>query len=212
MRATLLSLGSLPEHVVLHDVSWELYTSLLREAEERHLRLTYDDGTLEIMSPLPKHESRKTLVGRMIETMTEELDIPISSFGSTTFRRKKLRKGAEPDECYYVQNEPVVRGRSDIGLKKGPPPDPAVEVDDRRRLVKKEPIYAALGVPGVWRLERKGLVSLWRTDEGGYEPHAASRAFPFLAMLPSSEENSLIRAWREWVRRTHGSPRPRRKK
>lgn len=146
----------------------------------------------------------------MIEALTEELGIPIRSFGSTTFRRKKLRKGAEPDECYYMQSELIVRGRFDLDLKKDPPPGLAVEVDDRRRLVKKVPIYAALGVPEVWRLETKGLASLWRTDQGTYASHDASRAFPFLkmadvdrflAMLPTIDENSIIRAWREWVRK-----------
>jgi Uma2 family endonuclease len=221
MRTTVLSLGARPQHLVLHDVSWELYTSFLRDAEERHLRLTYDNGTLEIMSPLPKHERRKKVLGRMIEALTEELDIPIRSFGSTTFRRKKLKKGAEPDECYYIENEPAVRGRYDLDLKRDPPPDLAVEVDDRERLVQKEPIYAALGVPEIWRLEPKGLVSLWRTMGGEYESHDTSLAFPFLAMsdvdrylakAATSEENAVIRAWREWIRQQLRSRTPRARK
>jgi Uma2 family endonuclease len=87
------------EAILLHNVSWETYEALLKDLDEQHLRLTYDNGRLAIVSPLPKHDKVKKLVGRMIEHMSFELDIVVSSFGSTTWKSRKLRKGLEADEC-----------------------------------------------------------------------------------------------------------------
>src|SRR4051812_35754367 len=90
--------------IVLRGVSWDVYESLLGQLERagQHLYLTYDRGNLEIMPPSPFHERYKTILGRMIETMSVELDIPIVGLGSTTCRREDLKRGLEPDECYYV--------------------------------------------------------------------------------------------------------------
>src|ERR1041385_5789761 len=86
------------EMVTLENISWETYERLLEDTQEQHFRITYDEGRMVIMSPLPRHDKVKTLVGRMIEVAAFELDIPISSFGSTTWKRKDLRKGLEADE------------------------------------------------------------------------------------------------------------------
>ena len=68
-------------------------------------------GECSRSSRLRHHDFEKRLIGRMIEAMTEELNIPISSGGSTTYKSELLQKGIEPDECYYVANEPVMRGK-----------------------------------------------------------------------------------------------------
>src|SRR2546421_3391251 len=117
------------EMIELWNVSWDTYERLVNDLAEQHIRITYDNGRMVLMSPLPRHDKVKKLVGRMIETAALELDIPISSFGSTTWKSKKLKKGLEADECYYAQGEPLVRGRYDIDLKKDPGPDLAVAVD-----------------------------------------------------------------------------------
>src|ERR1700722_19725462 len=116
---------------VLRDVSWEDYEALSQETDEQgsHVRISYDNGKMVLMSPLPKHEWFKKRVGRLIEMATLEWDIPIYSLGSTTWKRRDLRKGLEADECYYIQKELQVRGRDDLDLKRDPPPDLALEVD-----------------------------------------------------------------------------------
>src|SRR5437867_1202029 len=81
-----------PELVVRDNVSWDEYEKILRDPEMMRKRITYDEGRLVIMSPLPGHEYEKTLIARMIWMLTFELDVPIRSFGSTTWRRKALRK------------------------------------------------------------------------------------------------------------------------
>src|ERR1700709_477254 len=87
------------QHFVLEDASWELYEKLLRDIGSRPIRVTYDEGRMEIMSPLPKHEDGKRLIGGMIEMLTFVLNMPVKSLGSTTFRRREKAKGLEPDEC-----------------------------------------------------------------------------------------------------------------
>lgn len=204
------------EHVVLAGVSWDTYSALLNELDGQNIRLTYDDGMLEISVPLPLHEKYKSMLGRMVELLSLERDIPISSFGSTTFRTKKFKKGTEPDECYYVQSEPKVRGKVDLDLKQDPAPDLAIEVEITSPSVSKLPIYAALGVAEVWRFDGTRLQSLHRTPAGEYVPHDTSLAFPFLKMadveriirrLPTTDEMSVIRAWRDWLQRKPGRRR-----
>ena len=72
--------------VLLSGVAWSTYEALLADTQSSGTRFTYDRGYLEIMSPSREHEHIKSLLGRMIEAMTEELDIPISTGGSTTLK------------------------------------------------------------------------------------------------------------------------------
>ena len=44
------------ERMLLSEVSWEAYEALLKSWSDRPLRMTYDNGSLEIMSPLLSHE------------------------------------------------------------------------------------------------------------------------------------------------------------
>src|SRR5690242_17363087 len=93
-----------PEHVVLEGVSWETYERLREETDQsiRHFYMTYDEGTLEIMSPNMPHEFGKKVLAGFIEILTEELNIASAAAGNVTIRRKRLKKGLEPDECYYI--------------------------------------------------------------------------------------------------------------
>jgi Uma2 family endonuclease len=137
---------------------------LIRDFErEPALRLTYDRGTLEIRMPLDPHETFKKLLGRLIETATEELDLEIRSLGDRTCDREDLARGLEPDQCYYIQHEAQVRGIAQIDLAQFPPPDLAVEVD----------------------ITSSSLNRL---------------AVRFLALHPTTGENSLIRQFRQWLR------------
>src|SRR5947209_553927 len=86
------------QHLVLSDVSWRFYETLLEEIGDRPLRVTYYKGRIEIMSPLPKHDKWKWRIGRMIGILTLELNIPMTPLGSTTFRREDEEVGLEPDD------------------------------------------------------------------------------------------------------------------
>ena len=200
--------------ILLHNIAWETYEAILADMEDRAIRLTYDQGDLEIMSPSDEHERIKSLVGRMIEAMTEELDIPIRSAGSTTLRRQLKRRGLEPDECYYVAHEPQMRGRDDIDLNVDPPPDLAIEVDISHSSLDRFGIYAAIGVPEIWRLE-EGQVRVYLLQGEQYVPQSPSPAFPFLPLAEVSrilgqrnetDETTWIRSFRRWVATLLSSP------
>lgn len=197
------------QHIVLDDVSWEFYEQLLREIGDRAIRVTYDDGWMEIMSPLPRHEKWKKRIARLIEFLSFELDIPIETLGSTTFKREDRKKGLEPDECYYVQHAAEVRDKDELDLAVDPPPDLAIEIDITSRSIPRQPIYAALGVPELWRFQGGRLVVLHLRDDGHYQPVASSLAFPFLPMkqfegfllrLRDEQQNHVLREFRDWAR------------
>ncbi len=108
--------------ILLSNVPWSTYQSLVEEPDNRHVRMTYDRGSLELMSPSPEHEMYINLFRRMIEVLTMELAIPIKGRGSATFKRADVKQGLEPDACYYLANEKRIRGKKRIDLTIDPPP------------------------------------------------------------------------------------------
>ncbi len=198
------------QHILMREMSWALYEKLLRDVGNGHLRITFDQGRMEIMSPLPEHEHPSRAIAAFILMMAVELDIPICSLGSSTLRRKDLEKGLEPDECFYVQNEARMRGKKRLDLLRDPPPDLIIEVDITHRSVPKLPIYAAIGVPEIWRWDKGGLrCHLLRG--GKYRIVEKSRAFPmlrvsdlepFVRRFDAEDQTTVMRAFRDWARET----------
>jgi Uma2 family endonuclease len=145
----------------------------------------------------------------LVETLTEELNIPLQSGGSTTFDREDLDRALEPDECYYLKNEPAVRDKDEIDLSVDPPPDLAVEIDISRSSLNRMGIYAAMGVPEVWRYDGETLRVYLRQADGTCLESERSQNFPFLPLASVAaflkrryemNETQLVRAFRTWVR------------
>ena len=196
------------QHFVLTGVSWKFYEQLLEEIGSRQLRVTFDNGNLEMMAPLQTHEEWKSIIGRLIERMTEELHVDIRTLGSTTFKRKDLEKGLEPDECYYIHNYDRVYRKSKLDFTVDPPPDLAVEIDITRRSIARQPVYAALGIPELWRFDGSRLHVL-HLKKGKYVELESSRSFPFLPMsvfesfvvrMNSERPSSVLPEFVAWVR------------
>lgn len=195
--------------IVLSGISWDTY-ELLRENEENwHVRMTYDEGMLELMSPSPDHEAVKRLIGRMIETFTEELDIPVRSLSGTTWKRPELAKGLEADECYYILNHHRVSRRRKVDLEIDPPPDLVVETEISRGVIARLPIYSALGMPEIWRWRNEELTAYSLAADGQYVEREFSLNLPmlrvkdlepFLDFELSANETTWIRRFRAWVR------------
>lgn len=183
------------QRVLLKNVSWDEFEQILEEiGEERASRLAYYRGTLEIMVPLPEHENTNRFVEHLINVLVEELNLNIKKFGSTTLKKISVSSGAEPDSCYYIQNEPVIRSRQDIDLETDPPPDLVLEVDITSSSVDKRQIYAALGVTELWRYRKNKLqVFILDRDNCVYVESDRSSAFPILDLeiIPSFLEQSL---------------------
>ena len=140
------------QRVLLEDVSWEIFESLVRASQNRGApRFTYDRGQLEITSPSAEHERLKETTTLFINVAAEELRINVEAFGSTTFRRLDVGRGFEADSCFYVQSLARVKGKTEIDLHVDPPPDLVIEIDITASSLDKLSIFATLGVPEVWR-------------------------------------------------------------
>src|SRR5437867_4674841 len=99
------------QRFILDGISWEKYRKVLRLLDDRHLRITYDRGRLELMTLSPQHERLKHVLAFLIVALVEELGWEWASYGSMTFKRRKRRRGLEPDDCFWIQSEPLVRGK-----------------------------------------------------------------------------------------------------
>lgn len=197
-----------PGHrVIFKDVSWQEFEAILEElGDRRAARLAYSKGTLEIRMPLPEHEVDKELVGDMVKILLEELEMDCECFGATTFKRKDMAQGIEPDQCFYIQNHVQMIGKRRVDLTIDPPPDLAIEVDVTSKT--QLDAYQALGVPELWRYEEGNL----RIDvlvKGEYVESEISPTFPnfpvlvivqFLEQSLSDGRSSTLRAFRKWVR------------
>jgi Uma2 family endonuclease len=216
----------LPEgSLLLRGVSWETYESLRDEVDAAGQRLfiTYDNGTMHLMSPLIDHEVWKGLIGRLVETLALELRIPIRGAGSTTLKRRELGKGAEADECYYVQNVAAMKGKRRLDLTRDPPPDLAIEIEGTYSPIDKPSIYASLGVNEIWKCDGR-RVKAFQLDRSVspavYREVPRSAAFPFLkpadlepflAQAYDLDDTSLLLEFQKWVRLTFASQGAKRK-
>lgn len=195
------------QRLLLRDVTWQEFETILDElGEHRGARLAYDLGLLEMMMPLPEHEDDKEISGDLIKALLEELDIEFRSLGSTTFKKPQTQ-GLEPDQCFYIQHEFVIRGKPRIDLAINPPPDLAIEVDITSRT--HPGIYAALGVPKLWQFDR-GTLQIKVLQGDRYELVSESPNFPelplttvlprYLAESKTVGRNKTVKAFRRWVR------------
>lgn len=206
---TALGIGDAARHVVFTGVSWSEYERTLRETGDRSVRVSFLDGVMEIMSPLPEHDAIKTAIGDLIACLATERRIPRKSFGSATFRREDRAVGAEPDGCFYFGDIDKVRGMKRFDPVIHRPPDLWIEVDLLSASVPREPIYARLGVPEVWRYGAGRLSVRQLTGNGSYEDNPTSRVLPFLpladleafiAKMLEGDESQVLLEFREWVR------------
>jgi Uma2 family endonuclease len=196
------------DRLILQGISWSTYKSLMADVGDRRAwRVAYVPGALELRMPLEEHEEPKRLLEDFVTAMVDELGIELRSLGSLTLEHEELSRAVEPDSCFYIQNELRVRGRN-IRLPDDPPPDLAIESDHTHSSLNKLDIYAALGVPELWRYAQKTFQVYLLTD-GQYRLSDRSLAFPFLpiAEVPELIERSkeigqraTVRLFRERIR------------
>ncbi|MGF1600950.1 MAG: Uma2 family endonuclease [Chloroflexi bacterium AL-N5] len=195
------------QRLTLHNISWDTYEKILVAlGEHRAAHLTYDEGVLEFMVPLEAHENSSDVIGAFIRALVVESGQNLKSMASTTLRRRALQKGAEPDKCFYIQNEAQVRGRQ-VDLEQDPPPDLVVEVDITHTDIDKNALYAKLGVPEFWRFNGRTL-TLYQLQVGQYTEVEVSPTFPwanedvfytYLKRCRSSGEAEALRQLAVWV-------------
>ncbi|MBW4479758.1 MAG: Uma2 family endonuclease [Tolypothrix brevis GSE-NOS-MK-07-07A] len=198
------------QRAILQNISWHTFESILAEmGDNRATRLAYDQGILEIMTPLMPHEHNKRLIEKLIDNLAEELNLNLKSTGSVTCKRQDLLRGVEPDSSFYIQNEPVMRQKQNLDLTQDPPPDLVIEVDYTSSSIDRMPIYLALGIPEVWRYNEP-VMQIYQLRDNVYVGCDVSPTFanlPLTTEIPRFLEESLnigeiamIRSFRSWLR------------
>ena len=88
--------------LILNEVPWDEYEQLLADlGDGAGVRVSYDQGRLEIMSPSSKHEKFARLMTLLVWTAAEEMDVVVECLGSTTYKPEWLARGVEPDDLWW---------------------------------------------------------------------------------------------------------------
>ena len=177
MQSTLTS----ETRMVLENVRWDTFVELSERRRGSVPRMTFDEGVLELMSPRRQHENIGSLIGRLVETYTEVLNIEIQTVASTTFKRKDLQKAFEADESYYIEHAEQIRPKEEVDLTIDPPPDLVIEVEITSSAIQKLKLFAAMGVPEVWRHDGEHL-EMFVLEDSTYVPIETSHALPGLTV------------------------------
>jgi Uma2 family endonuclease len=205
-------IGRLPAggEIIFADVDWEEYEQLLADFhEDNTVRISYSDGRLEAMSPLPEHEEYKDVIHDLLRTLARELGQRMETRGSATLKRELRAKGVEPDGSYWLRSAGRLIGKRRIDLNSDPPPDLVVEIDLSSDSSRKFSIYAALGVAELWRYDGSRM-HFYRLDGQSYTEIHDSVAFPllsnsdmtrFIEQAKSAGQDSAIESLIEWLKR-----------
>ena len=204
------------ERVVIRSVDWAFYEQLVDSIPEgANIHVDYDGKDVEIVSPSPLHDGVKTLLGRFVELTAEELEIPCTGLGQTTWKRPEVTRGLEADESYYFVAEKLATVAEAMTRRSGevaeyPNPDLAIEVDLSPSRIDRTGIYAALRVAEVWRFdgERKWIVIERVSEDGTYQTVDMSEFLPVrseeVARWVLEEDRRAGSAWgrrlRAWAR------------
>lgn len=209
------AIAQLPDAAVLtfNGVAWQEYEQLLTDLGPFYsVRVFYDQGRMEMWATTPAHERAKKTLIALVYALSDELEIDLESLGSTTFRSKAKAKGAEPDDCFYVEHfAAALKMKDEFDPQRDPPPDIVVEVDRASSSLNKFVIFAALGVPEIWRVFKKE-VRFYVLSGDSYAEVPNSHAFPFLDSRILTKfivlglavgGRKTARAFRTWVRENH---------
>jgi Uma2 family endonuclease len=194
---------------VLWGVSYEAYVALRDDPRNGHIRMTYHDGVLEIMSPEFRHERGARRLSMIVNAYTAVCGVGCVGTRSTTFRRGLpgglKGAGKEPDESFYFTHLEVIHSKETLDLAVDPPPDLWIEVDNRASSAGKLPLYAALGVTEVWRYRpRRRQVWLGWLENGAYAAIEESHWLPGLTRttlidLVNEAQSRVDSVWDAWL-------------
>lgn len=149
--------------LLLPNATWADYQRHLEMRGEKSApRISFLEGTIEIVSPSRTHEEIKSLIGCLVEVWCLEKNIEFRALGSWTLENKDERRGVEPDECYVFGDKPQTSR-----------PDLAIEVVWTSGGLNKLEIYRKLGVQEVWFWQR-GIISIHVLHDDTYQEVKAS--------------------------------------
>jgi Uma2 family endonuclease len=199
------------QRVYATGIPWAVYLRLsdFRDAQRPRVKITFDQGRIEIVSPSSRHEKPSVRLGHIVLALVEELGLEAVCTRSTTLRQDDAERGLEPDDCYYIAHCAEVVRVQDIDLAVHPRPDLVIEVDETNSSVPKEPIYAPMGVPELWRYDDGEVVIRHLQPDRTYRTADRSLSFPRVTSADLTrllnDTNDLgdmaaIRHYRAWAR------------
>jgi Uma2 family endonuclease len=176
-----LTASATAEKHIYYGVSWETYMQLLEDlGDDGNVRLTFNQGALEIRSPKRLHEQVTCLIDMIVTFLAFELGLNVDNCGAMTLRIESAQRGGEPDSCFYIAHEAAVRGVEEIDLQVHPPPDLALEVDITSPSLDKFGLYLAARIPEVWRFDGTHL-NFYVLAGGAFVSASHSLSFPHLS-------------------------------
>lgn len=196
------------------NASWDVYDMLTQAlGDNSHVLLAFDGERVELVSPHDEHEDYAELVNLIVAALADELKLPRKGAGSTRWRRPAIKRGVEADKSYYFTAEKLVAIKANRRSKNEldwPIPDLAVEMDMSPSKIDRPGIYAALGVPEVWRFDGETVRIDQLGADGAYADASESRFLPIRAddirylLLDVADEaeddTDFSRRVTEWVR------------
>lgn len=171
------------ETKVLYGVSWEDYIEFTKATlNKTNLELTYNRGVLKIEMGIGfKHENLSRFLHNLIILAALNLRINIIPTGSMTLTSNKVRKGADPDESYYIQNAHRASFKQQLfDDETDTPPDIVIEIDETHKSTDKFEIYAAFGIKEFWLYDAEVLRIFELSPNGEYLLRENSVALPIL--------------------------------
>lgn len=196
------------QQLLLQDISWSDFEEILEDlGDRRGSRISYSDGGLEIMVPLPEHEKHKEIISDIVKILLEQSGINFESLASTTFKNRQMNQAVEADACFYIKNYQAVIGKDRLDLSIDPPPDLAIEIDITNRTYFNN--YLLLQVRELWRYTRTGL-QIYLLQNGQYVESETSPNFPGIPIVDIVERytkqaqtegrSKAIRVLKDWVK------------
>lgn len=165
-----------------YGVSWDDYIELTHFTfDNTNLKISYHRGMLKIMGQGFKHENISRFLNNLILMVSLTFQIKTIPSGSMTLISNKARKGADPDESYYVQNAHLASFKRELfDDETDTPPDIVVEIDETHKSDDKFEIYAAFGIKEFWLYDGQLMRIFELSETGEYLLSENSLALPIL--------------------------------
>lgn len=188
--------------VILSNVAWKTFTRFVAEAMNKisNPRFYFDEGNLLIMSVSPEHEYYNRIIASLMDILAEQFGKNWLALGSTTYTKDDIEKGFEPDSCFYFSNIEKMRGVKRLDMNIHPAPDLIVEVDITSLSTFRQHIFAAFGVPEIWRFDGEKM-SILKLENNKYVEIADSLALPKVTpeILTDFVDKSETLSRLEWI-------------
>lgn len=199
------------ESKVFYGVDWDDYIELLEEhLDKSDLETTYNRGVLRAnMVQGFLHENLSRFIHNLVTLASIQLNLQAVATGSMTLVSHKVRKGAEPDESYYIQNAHLASFKSKLfDDKTDTPPDLVVEIDESHKSDEKFEIYAAFGIKEFWLYDEEVLRIFVLSKTGEYLIEEKSPALPilsaeiltkFLKRSQNEDQIKVLKDFQNWL-------------